>query len=70
MRQNGTEVRRLTDGGKDNNRLGAWSEDGKFLTIASNRREAAIIRVVPRVEPEEAVKPVEGQSLTRMPCLQ
>jgi dipeptidyl aminopeptidase/acylaminoacyl peptidase len=41
IRSDGTGMRRLTDGGKENNWLGDWTEDGKFLTMASNRREPA-----------------------------
>src|SRR6185436_16572172 len=37
----GTGVRRLTAGGKDNNSFGAWSEDGAALTLSSNEREAS-----------------------------
>lgn len=38
VRPDGTDMRRLTDGGKDNNWLGGWSHDGDRLTIASNRK--------------------------------
>jgi dipeptidyl aminopeptidase/acylaminoacyl peptidase len=41
VRPDGTGLRRLTDGGKENNWLGDWLEDGSRLTIASNRRDAA-----------------------------
>jgi dipeptidyl aminopeptidase/acylaminoacyl peptidase len=41
IRADGTGMRRLTDGGKENNWLGDWTDDGKFLTMASNRREPA-----------------------------
>ncbi|HET8645313.1 MAG TPA: S9 family peptidase, partial [Vicinamibacteria bacterium] len=41
VRPDGTGLRRLTDGGKENNWLGEWSEDGRFLTMASNRRDPA-----------------------------
>lgn len=37
----GTGARRLTAGGKDNNRLGAWTDDGAKLTLLSNEREPA-----------------------------
>lgn len=37
----GTGVRRLTAGGKDNNQLGAWSDDGAVLTLSSNERDPA-----------------------------
>lgn len=36
----GTGARRLTAGGKDNNRLSAWTEDGA-LVLSSNEREVA-----------------------------
>jgi dipeptidyl aminopeptidase/acylaminoacyl peptidase len=38
IRPDGSGLRRLTDGGKENNWLGEWLEDGARLTIASNRR--------------------------------
>lgn len=37
----GTGLRRLTDGGKDNNWLGPWTYDGRCLALASNRRDPA-----------------------------
>ena len=37
-RSDGTGVRRLTDGGKENNWLGPWTEDGRFIGMSSNRR--------------------------------
>ena len=37
VRPDGTGLRRLTDGGRENNWLGVWSADGKALTFASNR---------------------------------
>src|SRR3712207_4515017 len=36
----GSMLRRLTDGGKENNWLGRWTHDGRMLTLASNRRHA------------------------------
>ncbi len=39
VRPDGTGLRRLTAGGKDNNWLGDWSEDGSLFTIASSRRD-------------------------------
>lgn len=41
VKPDGTELRRLTDGGQENNWLGNWTYDGKILTLASNRRSAA-----------------------------
>ncbi|HJS74943.1 MAG TPA: S9 family peptidase [Vicinamibacteria bacterium] len=37
VRPDGTELRRLTDGGRETNWLGGWSADGARLTFASNR---------------------------------
>jgi len=37
----GTGLRRLTDGGKENNWLGPWTHDGHSLMLASNRRDPA-----------------------------
>ncbi len=37
----GTELRRLTDGGNDNNWLGPWTDDGRYLALASNCRNPA-----------------------------
>jgi len=41
VRPDGTGLRRLTDGGKENNFLGPWTRDGRALTLASNRRDPA-----------------------------
>lgn len=41
VRPDGMGLRRLTDGGKENNWLGDWLEDGSRITIASNRRDPA-----------------------------
>ena len=35
----GTDLVRLTDGGKENNRLTGWSPDGKLVLLASARKE-------------------------------
>jgi dipeptidyl aminopeptidase/acylaminoacyl peptidase len=40
LRPDGTEVRRLTAGGQENNWLGPWTHDGTALAITSNRRDA------------------------------
>ena len=37
-RPDGSELRRLTDGGKENNFLGDWTFDGKHIFFSSNRR--------------------------------
>src|SRR5262249_13048564 len=39
----GTEVKRLTDGGKETNQLGVWTRDGRVLTLGSNKRDGAAI---------------------------
>jgi dipeptidyl aminopeptidase/acylaminoacyl peptidase len=41
VRSDGTGLRRLTDGGQDNNAFNAWSEDGTKIYIDSNRRDPA-----------------------------
>jgi dipeptidyl aminopeptidase/acylaminoacyl peptidase len=43
VRPDGSGLRRLTDGGKETNRLGGWSFDGKTLLLGSNRRSAASV---------------------------
>lgn len=37
----GSGIRRLTAGGKDNNSLGHWTDDGTALTLSSNERDPA-----------------------------
>ena len=37
VRPDGLERRRLTDDGKDNNWLGGWTHDARFVTLSSNR---------------------------------
>jgi dipeptidyl aminopeptidase/acylaminoacyl peptidase len=41
VRPDGSGMRRLTDGGKDNNAFNAWSEDGKKMVIDSSRLDPA-----------------------------
>lgn len=41
VRPDGTDLRRLTDGGAENNFLGVWTPDGRGLTMSSNRRKSA-----------------------------
>lgn len=41
VRSDGTGLRRLTDGGQDNNAFNAWSHDGTRIYIDSNRRDPA-----------------------------
>jgi dipeptidyl aminopeptidase/acylaminoacyl peptidase len=43
MRPDGSGMRRLTEGGKINNRLGEWTPDSKALLIGSSRRTPAAI---------------------------
>jgi dipeptidyl aminopeptidase/acylaminoacyl peptidase len=38
VRPDGSALRRLTEGGKENNFLGDWAEDGRHLYFSSNRR--------------------------------
>lgn len=45
VRPDGTGLRRLTDGGRENNWLGNWTPDGRTLTITSNRRDPAAMDV-------------------------
>ncbi len=40
-RPDGSELRRLTEGGKENNFLGDWTYDGKYIFFSSNRRNPA-----------------------------
>lgn len=41
VRPDGNGLRRLTEGGKENNFIGDWTHDGRFITFSSNRRNAA-----------------------------
>jgi len=41
VRPDGSEMRRLTDGGKENNFLGDWAPDGRSLYFSSNRRNSS-----------------------------
>lgn len=41
VRPDGSGLRRLTDGGKENNSVDGWTDDGQFLIATSNRRDAA-----------------------------
>jgi dipeptidyl aminopeptidase/acylaminoacyl peptidase len=43
VRPDGSGMKRLTEGGKETNRLGGWSHDGTLLTLGSNRRDGAAI---------------------------
>jgi dipeptidyl aminopeptidase/acylaminoacyl peptidase len=43
VRPDGTGLKRLTDGGKETNRLGPWSDDGALLVLGSNRRSGDAI---------------------------
>lgn len=45
MHPDGTAMRRLTEGGKINNRLGRWTPDSKSLLIGSSRRTPAAIDI-------------------------
>jgi dipeptidyl aminopeptidase/acylaminoacyl peptidase len=37
VRPDGTDLHRITDGGRENNWMGSWSHDSAVLTLASNR---------------------------------
>lgn len=41
LKSDGSGMRRLTDGGKENNYYDRWSADGKTLAISSSRRDPA-----------------------------
>ncbi len=41
VRPDGTAMRRITDGGNENNWLKSWTRDGTAVSIASNRRTAS-----------------------------
>jgi dipeptidyl aminopeptidase/acylaminoacyl peptidase len=41
VKPDGTELRRIVGGGKDNNWLDLWTRDGKAILFSSNRREGA-----------------------------
>jgi dipeptidyl aminopeptidase/acylaminoacyl peptidase len=41
LKPDGADLRRLTDGGKENNYVDRWSDDGKILAISSSRRDPA-----------------------------
>ena len=43
VRPDGTGLRRLTDGGRETNNLGAWTHDGRRLTMGSNRANPSAI---------------------------
>ncbi len=43
VRPDGTGLKRLTEGGKETNRLGPWSHDGSVLVLGSNRRSGDAI---------------------------
>ena len=41
VKPDGTGLRRLTDGGKDNNAFDTWTDDGKKIAMNSSRRDPA-----------------------------
>ncbi|MGI9516147.1 MAG: prolyl oligopeptidase family serine peptidase [Pirellulaceae bacterium] len=43
VRPDGSDMQRLTDGGKDNNWLGEWGPDGNLLTLASSRHNPGVV---------------------------
>ncbi|MBX3082029.1 MAG: S9 family peptidase [Anaerolineae bacterium] len=54
IRPDGTGLRRLSEGGKDNNWLGEWTHDGQGITVASSRR-------TPEAMDAYVVDPTSGQ---------
>ena len=38
VRPDGSDLHRITDGGKENNRLGRWTHDSRQVVVTSNRR--------------------------------
>ncbi len=45
LRPDGTDLRRITPGGKNNNQLNAWGRDGRTLFLGSNRESPDEMRV-------------------------
>jgi dipeptidyl aminopeptidase/acylaminoacyl peptidase len=43
MKPDGSGLRRLTPGGKENNFLNGWTRDGRFLMVGSNQRDGASV---------------------------
>ena len=43
VRPDGTEMKRYTPGGKDNNWLGSWTHDGSALMVSSSVRDSAVM---------------------------
>ncbi len=41
IQPDGSRLKRITKGGKENNVLGPWSHDGRLLTVSSNERAGA-----------------------------
>src|SRR5574341_673142 len=41
VRPDGSDLRRLTDGGQEHNFLGDWTYEGRAITLSSNRRDPA-----------------------------
>ena len=41
VRPDGSDLRRLTDGGSETNGLAGWTHDGRALLVNSNRRDGA-----------------------------
>lgn len=62
VRPDGTGMRRLTDGGKENNWLGDWTPHARAITMSSNRRDPAAMDLY-------LVDPANGEKklVSRMP---
>jgi dipeptidyl aminopeptidase/acylaminoacyl peptidase len=60
MRPDGSELRRITPGGKDNNALNTWSRDGRTLFLGSNRERAEEMHVYAYDVARGTTTPVAG----------
>jgi dipeptidyl aminopeptidase/acylaminoacyl peptidase len=64
VRPDGSDLRRITDGGKEGNWFGGWSDDGSFLYLSSNRKRPEAMDVYfYRLESEELEPVVENPGI-------
>ncbi len=61
VRPDGTSLRRLTDGGKETNRLDGWTHDDAALMVASNRRDPAAMDAY-RLDPADGTLHLVAQN--------
>lgn len=67
VRPDGTGLRRLTDGGRENNWLDGWSDDGKTVTFASNRASPeSMDAYVYEIEAEAATRVARNPGVGRL----